>query len=70
MTRPKQPERVVLTVRISPKVMERIDASVSQLQEFGESTLTKNGLVERMLLAGLLQIEAQAASNKKQLMLV
>lgn len=71
MTRPQQPDRVSLTVRISPKVMQRIASAVSELQNSGESTLTKNALVERILLSGLTQLEKESeVTNKRQLSLV
>lgn len=68
MPRPKLPARVPMTVRISPKLMERIDNAVADLQESGESSVTKGGFVERLLIAALQQIEDDKR-DKKQLRL-
>jgi len=68
MGRPKLPDRVTLTVRISPELMQRIDAAVLDLQLGGESALTKGALVERLLISGVVQVE-EARRDKRQLLL-
>lgn len=65
MPRPKLPERVSMTVRISPKLMEKIDTAVADLQESGESSVTKGGFVERLLIAALQQIEEDKRDKKQ-----
>lgn len=68
MPRPRLPARVSITVRISPKLMDMIDEAVEDLRESGESSVTKGGFVERLLIAALNQIE-EDKRNKKQLRL-
>ena len=65
MGRPKLQDRVTLTVRISPKIMQQIDAAVTTLQDAGESSLTKGALVERMLMFSLMQMEEDKRSKKQ-----
>lgn len=64
MGRPKLPDRVALTLRISPKIMEKIDTALLDLQESGESSLSKNGFVERLLISALQQYEAEQRDHK------
>lgn len=69
MGRPKLRERVTMTVRISPQIADRINKAVTEMQDAGESSLTKGALVERLLISALLQLEEQRRS-KRQLILV
>lgn len=64
MGRPKLPDRVSLTLRISPKISEKIDTALQDLQESGESSLSKNGFVERLLISALQQYEAEQQHQK------
>lgn len=64
MGRPKLPDRVSLTLRISPKISEKIDSALQELQESGESSLSKNGFVERLLISALQQYEAEQHDHK------